>query len=125
VALLFELRIALQLRTANTGVLVANGVRGLSWSVRPRPMDKTAWTVFASSPECLNREFRLRLGMWSDAKLELVAESASFYTGDVPGLDVIPNYIEDDEATIRAQQAGWHSTFVPVHAVFLDPAPPE
>jgi hypothetical protein len=47
--------------------------------------------------------------MWPSpgAELRLVAESASFFAGDVPGLDRIPNYGDDDEATIRAQLAGW------------------
>jgi hypothetical protein len=77
----------------------------------------------SSGPRSINRVFRLGIGMWPDAGLELAAEAAAFYVGDVPGLHRIPNYIEDDEATIRAQLAGWDSPFTPVHAVFLDPAP--
>lgn len=56
-------------------------------------------------------------------QLKLTAENASFFVGDVPGLDRIPDYSGVDEATIRAQLAGWRAEFVPVHAVFLDPAP--
>lgn len=125
VGLLFELRLALQLREANTGVLVARGVRELSWAAGPRSTEKTAWTVGGSIPRNADRLFGLELGMWPapGAQLKLVAESAAFFAGDVPGLDRIPDYGEDDEATIRAQLAGWHSEFTPVHAVFLDPAP--
>jgi hypothetical protein len=126
VGLLFELRSALQLREGNTGVLLARGVRELSWSAGQRPTARTAWTVGGSVTSNAGRLFGLKLGMWPapGAQLSLVAESASFFAGDVPGLDRIPDYVDDDEATIRAQLAGWHSEFTPVHAVFLDPAPP-
>lgn len=126
VGLLFELRSALQLREANTGVLIARGVQELSWSAAgKRSTDRTAWTVGGSVISNADRLFRLELGMWPapGAQLRLVAESAAFFAGDVPGLDRIPDYVVDDEATIRANLAGWHSPFVPVHAVFLDPAP--
>lgn len=127
VGLLFELRTALQLREGNTGVLVAGGVRELSWSAGQRSTSRTAWTVGGSVTSNADRLFGLDLGMWPapGAQLRVVAESAAFFVGDVPGLDRIPDYLDDDEATIRAQLAGWHSEFVPVHAVFLDPAPVE
>lgn len=120
--LLFELRLALQLRKANTGVLVARGVRELSWTAGPRSTAKTAWTVGGSIPRNEDGLFGLELGMWPTpgAQFKLVAETASFFAGDVPGLDRIPDYLGDDDATIRAQLASWHSDFVPVHAVFLD-----
>lgn len=123
VGLLFELRLALQLREGNTGVLVARGVRELSWTAGPRSTTKTAWTVGGSIPRNENRLFGIELGVWPNAQLKLTAASASFFAGDVPDLDRIPDYMDDDEAAIRAQLAGWQSPFVPVHAVFLDPAP--
>jgi hypothetical protein len=130
VGLLFELRTALQLREANTGVLVARQVRELSWVAErlhygdePPPMNRMAWTVGGSIPRNEDRLFGLTLGMWPGAQLELRAESAAFFAGDVPGLDRIPDYTEDDEATVRAQLAGWGSEFIPLFAVFLDPAP--
>jgi hypothetical protein len=124
VGLLFELRSALQFRDANTGVLVARGVRELSWVGPKRSTDRTAWTVDGSVISNTERAFGLDLGMWPapGAQLHLVAESAAFFTGDVPGLDRIPDYVDDDEAKIRANLAGWYSEFMPVHAVFLDPA---
>lgn len=123
VGLLFELRLALQLREANAGLLVARGVRELSWTAGARSTAKTAWTVGGSTPRNENWLFGLQLGLWPNARLDLRAESAAFFAGDVPDLDRIPNYLEDDEATVRTQLAGWRSEFVPVHAVFLDPAP--
>jgi hypothetical protein len=123
VGLLFELRLALQLREGNTGVLIARGVRQLSWAAEQRSTLRTAWTVGGSIPRNEDRLFSLELGLWPNAQLALVAESAAFFAGDVPGLDRIPDYADDDEVTVRSQLAGWHSEFVPVHAVFLDPAP--
>lgn len=121
--LLFELRTALQLREANTGVLVARGVRELAWSLggySPRP--RQAWAVLSSVVGTENRLFKTRLsGIYE--QLDLVAESAAFFAGDVPGLERIPDYVSDDEATVRANLANWRSKFVPVRAVFLDPAP--
>lgn len=130
VGLLFELRTALQLREANTGVLVAHQVHELSWSAErlhygdePPPMNRMAWTVGGSIPRNENRLFGLALGVWPGAQLTLTAESAAFFVGDVPGLERIPDYVSDDEATIKANLASWHSDFVPVRAVFLDRAP--
>lgn len=124
-ALLFELRTALQLREANTGVLIARGVRTLAWSSGPRETERTAWTVGSSVVTSSDRLFGLELGLWPapGSQLTLAAESAAFFAGDVPGLDRIPDYLDDDEPTIRAQLASWQSEFVPVSAVFLDPAP--
>lgn len=123
VGLLFELRVALQLREANTGVLVAHGVRKISWSASPRPTARTAWNVISSTPRCSDRLFELKLRCWPDGELELSAESAAFFVGDVAGIGEVPPDYGGDESTIQAGLAGWHSTFTPVHAVFLDPAP--
>jgi len=122
-ALLFELRLALQLREGNTGVLVAHGVRRCGWSANARMTDKTAWTVVGSVPRAQNQLFNLRLAIHPYAEFDLAATSAAFYTGDVPGLVEIPDYGQDDEVTIRAGLASWVSQFSPIHAVFLDPAP--
>jgi len=123
VGLLFEMRTAWQLREANTGVLVCRGVREIFWEAEPRTTDKTAWVVGESTPNNENRLFGLSLGMFG-AFLSLVAESAAFFCGDVPGLvRRIPDYGREQDAAVRSQLPGWHSTFVPVRAVFLDPAP--
>jgi hypothetical protein len=55
VGVLFELRVALQLREANTGVLVAHGVQNICWSASPRSAARTAWNVIASTPRCADR----------------------------------------------------------------------
>jgi hypothetical protein len=104
VGLLFELRLALQLRTANTGVLVAHGVRDLSWTAGSRSTAKTAWTVGGSFPSNENRLFHLELGMWPapGAQLRLIAESAAFFAGDVVGLDEAPPDYGLDDDVVRA-----------------------
>lgn len=123
VGLLFELRVALQLREANTGVLVAHGVRNIRWTASPRSTTRTAWNVITSTPRYADRLFELNLGFWPEGRLELSAGQAAFFVGDVGGIGAAPPDYGGDESTIQAGLAGWHSTFTPVHAVFLDPAP--
>lgn len=121
--LLFELRTALQLREANTGVLILRGVQTLAWKASPRETERTAWTVGGSVVTTADRLFGLELGLWPapGAQMTLSAQGAAFLAGDVPGLDRIPDYLDDDEVTIRARLASWQSEFDPVSAVFLDP----
>lgn len=123
--LLFELRTALQLREANTGVLILRGVQTLAWNASQRETERTAWTVDGSVVTTKDRLFGLELGLWPapGAQMTLSAQGAAFLAGDVPGLDRVPDYLEDDEVTIRAQLASWQSEFEPLRAVFLDPEP--
>ncbi|MFN6118743.1 MAG: hypothetical protein ACK5CE_03755 [Actinomycetes bacterium] len=123
--LLLELRMALQLREANTGVLWVRGVRQLSWSGPSRATEMTAWSVGSSVPRAEDGVFSLTLSMWPapGAQLTLVGESAAFFAGDVPGLnEAPPDYGALDVESVREGLASWDSEFVPVHAVFLDPA---
>jgi hypothetical protein len=124
--LLFELRSALQLREANTGVLILRGVRTLTWTSGPRDTERTAWSVGGSTVTRTDGLFGLEMGLWpapGAAYVTLSSESAAFFAGDVPGLDGIPDY-GDDEVTIRAHLASWRSTFEPFSAVFVDRAQP-
>jgi hypothetical protein len=111
-ALLFELRVALQMRQGNTGVLVATDVRRLVWSGAERLTPLTAWTVGGSVAGIEDSLLRLDLGLWPapGAQFEMVAGAAAFFVGDVPGLgELPPDYVEDDEQTIRgggARQLG-------------------
>ncbi len=123
VGVLFELRAALQLREANTGVLVARGVQELSWTAGPRATSRTAWTVMSSRPELRDGLFALSLGMWPESRIALRAESAAFFCGDVPGLERIPDYGSEDDPAVRANLASWQSKFAPLHGVFVNPMP--
>jgi hypothetical protein len=69
----------------------------------------------------VDEAFVLELDFAPSAGLRLVAESVEFYVGDVDGLsEQLPNYIEDDDAEIRANLADWRSSFVPLWANILD-----
>lgn len=126
VAILFELRQALQFQEASTGVLVAHGVRELGWTGPERDTALTAWSVGSSVPSAKDRLFGLSLVLWPHpgARLTLTAESAAFFVGDVPGLsDAPPDYSQGDRRALASEVAGWDSPFEPVSAVFLDRAP--
>jgi len=61
VALLFDLRMALQLRLGNAGVLVLREIETLAWSQERRPTRRTAWNVVGSSPSVEGATFHLEL----------------------------------------------------------------
>lgn len=124
--ILLELRQALQLQEANTGVLVAYGVRELTWSGPSRETALTAWSIGSSVPRTKDRLFALHLVMWPHpgAQLSMTAETATFFVGDVPGLtEAPPDYTGRDRAALGHEVARWDSSFTPVSAVFLDAAP--
>lgn len=102
-------------------MLIAHGVHALSWTSTPEG-GRTAWTVGGSLPRVEKGLFGLRMALWPNAQLSLRAKNAAFFTGDVPGLDEIPDYGQDDDAAVRAALAGWNSELVPLHAVYLDQA---
>lgn len=123
--ILFELRQALQLFEASTGVLVASGVRELGWTGPARDTALTAWSVGSSVPSATDGLFGLSLVMWPHpgARLTLRAASAAFFVGDVPGLaEAPPDYTDRDRAVLGRDVAGWDSPFEPSSAVFLDRA---
>lgn len=121
--ILFELRQALQLREANTGVLIAHGVHEIAWSGPNRDTALTAWSVGSSFPQAKGVLFGLNLVMWPHpgAQLSLTAERAAFFVGNVPGLtDAPPDYTNADRVTLGRKVAGWDSSFEPAAVVFLD-----
>lgn len=124
VGILFELRQALQLQEANTGVLVAYGVRELTWSGPARDAKLTAWSVGSSKPASKNGLFDLSLDMWPQpgARLAVTAERAAFFLGNVQGLlDAPPDYTEHDRAAVAGLVADWESLFETLNATFLNP----
>lgn len=120
-AVLLELRLALQLREGNTGLLIADGVTAFHWDASPRDTARTAWNVVGSAARAKDGIFEIRLGMSPRAELLLRARSAAFYSGDVPGLREIPDYGEATDSELMAKLSQWGSKFTPYHAVFLDP----
>lgn len=123
VAVLFEMRIALQIREGNTGLLVAHQVTDFSWRAERRSTSRTAWTVTGSEPSISHSEFGLRVDMFPHAELVLRAGSGAFFSGNVPNIPEIPDYGLADDSRLESMIASWDSEFVPLHAVFLDANP--
>jgi hypothetical protein len=71
---------------AYTGLLVLGGAEKLSWDNETRHPARAAWNAVASVPVNEDGTINLRLFFHPDAGLTVVARSAAFYPGDVPGL---------------------------------------
>jgi hypothetical protein len=124
VGLLFDLRGALQLRMADTGFLVLSGVEDLSWNSERRRTTRTAWNVVGSLPVNEDGAVNLRLFFFPDAELTVVARSAAFYAGDVPGLpDTPPDFADTDEA-VATGMASMDSPFEPTQVTLVEPQSP-
>lgn len=133
VGLLFDLRGALQLRSANTGVLIVHGVVSFDWRVdfetfrQPTNeafLDETrpylAWTVIASEPQPTDT-FNLKLQFVPSAELNISGVSAEFFMGDVPGIgEVAATYTDDSDEEIEASLPHWDSPMEVYFATFLD-----
>ena len=121
VGLLFDLRGSLQLRMAHTGLLVLNGVEGLTWNSEQRRTTRTAWNVVGSLPVNEDGVINLKLFFFPDAELTVVARSAVFYAGNVPGLpDTPPDFADSDEA-VAAGMASMDSLFEPTQITLIEP----
>jgi hypothetical protein len=119
--LLFDLRGALQLRMAYTGLIVLERVEHFSWAGDRRSTIRTAWNVVGSVPENKDGVVNLRLFFFPDAELTVGARSAAFFAGDVPGLpDRVPDFAGSD-AEVAAGMASMDSLFEPTQATFIEP----
>ena len=120
VAVLLEMRLALQLRGGNTGLLVACQVTDFVWRTHRRATARTAWTVVGSEPSLSDGSFELRLALSPWGELVVRAGTAAYYGGIVPALVEIPDYGLASESELDSKIASWNCVFVPGHAVFLD-----
>jgi hypothetical protein len=121
VGLLFDLRQALQLRRANTALLIFDGVREIRWASTPRLTLRTAWTVVGSVPEIHDGTIRLSLFFAPDAEGILVARAGAFYVGDVPALPTAPpDFVNDSDEAIAAAMPTMQSQFEPIDATVLN-----
>lgn len=119
--LLFDLRGALALRMAYTGLIVLGGVEAFSWNSDRRSTVRTAWNVVGSVPANNDGVVTLRLFFFPDAEIIVTARSAAFFAGDVPGLpDRVPDFAWGD-AEVAAGMASMDSPFEPTQATFIDP----
>lgn len=121
VGLLFDLRGALQLRMAYTGLLVLEGVESLTWKGVRRSSARTAWNVVGSLPMNEDRLINLKLSFFPDAELTVVAQSAAFYAGDVPSLPDTPPDFSDSDETVTVGMASMDSSFEPTQATVIEP----
>ncbi len=122
-AVLFDLRMALQLRMGNTAILVARGVRELEWGAGAGVRLPRIWyAVVGSAPDTRDGRFALTIGLAPDAELRLVAAGAEFFVGDVPHLnETPPDFTVAGAEEIAGGIPSWESTFVPSFGTFLDP----
>ena len=116
--LLLEQRVALQLREANTGVLVCRGVTGIEWLARPRSTPLTAWNVVGSSISSGDKAVELRLALFPDAKVAISAAQIEFYNCEVDGIGGIPDY-GDDAVSVDASLASWESQIDLVNGSYI------
>jgi hypothetical protein len=121
VGMLFDLRGALQLRMAYTGLLVLRAVEDFSWDSDHRLTIRTAWNVVGSIPVNEDGVVSLRLYFSPDAEMAVVARSAAFYAGDVLGLPDTPPDFAGSDAEVAAGMASMDSPFAPTQATFIEP----
>jgi hypothetical protein len=119
--LLFDLRVAEQLRMANTGLIVLGGVEVFEWRSKQRRTARTSWNVDASVPSNKDGVVSLRLIFFPSAELAVAARSAVFYAGDVPGLPDAPPDFAGSDAAVAAGMASMDSPFEPTQATFIEP----
>jgi hypothetical protein len=121
VGLLFDLRVAEQMRMANTGLIVLGGVEVFAWRGERRSTRRTSWNVDASVPMNEEGVVNLRLIFFPSAELTVVARSAAFFAGDVPGLPDVPPDFSGSDVEVAAGMASMGSPFEPTQATFIEP----
>ena len=118
---LLDCKGALDVREGNTAVLVVQALRSLTWEAEEDTPSRQNRAVEVWQPAVGDSGWRLRALFRRGLTLELLAGSAEFYVGDVPGGDDPPPDLgsaTDDD--IRAGLADWSSEFTPLSASFVD-----
>ncbi len=127
-AMLFDLRTALQFRLANTAVLVVRDVEQVHWVATHESAlsrGRVAHYVMSSTPVTGEGGFAFELVCLRGWHLHIAGSSAEFFVGDIPGLaGVPPNFVDDDDRSIADAMPAWGSMFEPGWATFLDPMTP-
>lgn len=124
-AMLFDLRVSLGFRMANTAVLVIRDVLRVELQSQEAPgIERIAHLVMSSKPGVSDRLFSFELRCLRGWRLNAMATSAEFFVGDIPGLpEAPPDFTEDDEETVAAGMPAWNAPFHPIWATFIDPHP--
>lgn len=121
-AMIFDLRTALQFRLANTAVIAFRGVHNLNWnSTESQGTRHVAHYVMSSKPMIMTTGIALELVCLNGWSLKVEAASAEFFVGSMPKLpDAQPNFVEDDEEVILRGMPDWNSQFLPEWATFVN-----
>jgi hypothetical protein len=124
-AMLFDLRVSLGFRMANTAVLVMRQVLHLELSSKEPPgPERIAHLVMSSNPDVQDRLFTFTLGCLGGWSLNAIATSAEFFVGDIPNLpETPPDFSEGDAETVAAGMPSWDASFHPMWATFIDRHP--
>jgi hypothetical protein len=114
--LLFDCKGALNIQEGNSALLVAHNVSRFSWVCReeedgPKNRAVERWELIDNDVE-----WGVEALLWRNVTLTLQARHCEFFVGDVPGGDdAPPDYVADDDETIRAGLASWTSPFEPYY----------
>lgn len=125
VAVLVDMRLGLQIVTANTALLVVRGVTDFSWQVSGRrPGRMTAFSIIDSTIAFHDDELSLDLATSPDAALTVVGRSAEFYAGDITGgWEAPPNYTDPGVPRSHPGLAQWTTPLTLLHATRTDDPP--
>jgi hypothetical protein len=119
---LLDLRMAFQLRMANTGLIIFEQVEGFGWAGKNTSAARVAWPVDDSIPNADEGQSTLKLLFYHDGETQVRAAGASFYTGDVAHLpETPPDYLADSDEVITAGTASMDSPIELTQATFLQP----
>lgn len=118
--ILLDCRGALQVREANTAVLVLLGVDHGSW--RLPPTGTFAWqTVIDWEVSEVGGGIELSIGLLAGGDVVVRALGGEYFVGDVPGGDdAPPDFTTATHAQVRAGMARWSSEFRPLAASFRE-----
>ena len=103
--ILLELRVALQLRTSNTGVVVATDATEIVWSAERRT-GPVAWSVVSSAVVPADGDITVEFSFSPTARLRFRAKELSYYDVAVEGLAPAPG----DYTAGEIVTASWCST---------------
>jgi hypothetical protein len=114
--LLFDCKGALNIQEGNSALLVAHNISEFSWSCREEVVGPRNRAVERWEPIANNAGWSVEALLWQNAALSLQARHCEFFVGDVPGGDdAPPDFVADDDTTIRAGLASWASQFEPYY----------
>ncbi|HLP23788.1 MAG TPA: hypothetical protein VK139_07085 [Microbacteriaceae bacterium] len=113
-AILFEMRQALNVLPGNTCVLIARGIYEFHWEAETRLNDRVAHSVVGMKMDHQEGLFRIQLQCFPNAFLFARSLSATFVLGDAQGLSAAPpDYVDSSPERIARDTAGWESRFDP------------